>query len=185
MKEAQQQTSIDQIAIESKPKTQRRLRSTAPIYALMDKIIENHPDDIKSINSEGYTCKCGVVFVTTSYRERNFKNHLKTHLRLCKKNPWSVAKRSAIASTKPTPTIQKQPTNICQGFYLREVDGVDITDRYHVKAEGKEGFYGVPNHRSYVDGELRGTYKSIFCLLTGKHMITSTCKSFTCLYQVT
>ena len=73
----------------------------------------------------------------------------------------------------PPIASEKHPTEVCQGFYLREVNGVDITDRYHVQVDGKQGFYGVANHRSYVERELRGTFKSVFCLITGECIIDS------------
>ena len=66
------------------------------------------------------------------------------------------------------------PTIICDGLWYRTIDGVDITDRYHVSCGGQNGFYGVPNHRSHHDIELRGTYKSILCLKTGMFV----CKCF-------
>lgn len=155
-------------------KPQRRLRSTAPIYELIDTILENHGENIKSIDTETYVCKCGTPFRTTSYRKRNFDNHLKRDARLKAKNPWSTARISSTRSKSVdvvTPSSTRrvaQPTNVCQGFYLRQAHGVDITDQYHVQVDGKEGFYGIANHRAYVpEGEFRGTYKSVFCTLTG------------------
>lgn len=50
---------------------------------------------------------------------------------------------------------------------MRSVDGVTITDMYHIKVAGRDGFYGVADHQSYVQEELTGTYKSNLCLLTG------------------
>ena len=69
--------------------------------------------------------------------------------------------------------------NICPGFNPREVyvDGVDITDYRSISCDimstsmTTKGFiYGIPNHRSYVEGELCGTFKCVFTWLEVGHM---------------
>ena len=55
----------------------RRLRSTAPIYKLIDEICSNHPGCFKEVNSINYVCKCGKSFQTSSYKRENFEKHLK------------------------------------------------------------------------------------------------------------
>lgn len=161
------------------PKCVRRLRSKAPIFELIDEIWVNHCDNLAYVNEESYACKCGVSFCTKSYKRSNFEKHLKRDKRLGKQSlstliATSASSKSSVymrnhgsldAKTQPQSPLPYQ--NVCQGFYLRSVDGVDITDKYEVQVGGRDGFYGVPNHRSFIDGELRGTYKSNLCLITG------------------
>ena len=132
----------------------RRLRSTAPIYQLIDKIAKNHPGKLKHVDPYKYVCNCGAVFATSSYRKLNFLKHLAKDERRAKTTPWT---RSQPRSSTTIPPLTKpivsqpllQPSVVCDGFWLRKVDGVEITDRYHVRVSGKNGFYGVPRHRSH------------------------------------
>ena len=148
-------------------KVQRRLRSTAPIDKLIDEIWQNHKPFLKEVNASTYACKCGASFLTSSYRRANFEAHLKRDVARAAKNPWSIA----IKAKNNVPCLSRSapvnPKIVCQGLYLREIEGVNITDRYNISVDGRDGFYGVANHRSYVERELRGTYKSNLCLITG------------------
>ena len=158
----------------------RRLRSKAPIYELIDQIWQNHRVNLKFVDEDRFGCKCGATFSTKSYRRKNFELHLQRDKRLGKQSfspsafqesvKQSLAK--PVVDLKPQPQPQpQQPSlpyhNVCQGYYLRSVDGVDITDKYCVEVQGRNGFYGMPNHRSYLGGGLRGTYKSNMCLISG------------------
>ena len=152
----------------------RRLRSTAPIYRIMDEIETRHADVVTEINPNNYICICGKVFETTSYRTSNFQQHIakqhKTTLSFGKNaNPWTKSRDLGGATTKSVLRQPKlNPSVVCDGFWHRSVDGVNITDRYHVCCGGKNGFYGMPNYRSHHgDVELRGTFKSVMCLKTG------------------
>ena len=54
----------------------RRLRSTVPIYKIMNEIETRHGDVVTEVNPNNYVCICGKVFSTTSYRISNFQQHI-------------------------------------------------------------------------------------------------------------
>ena len=68
--------------------TKRRLRSTAPIYELMDVINKTHTGHLKSVGPTHYVCRCDTSFETASYRQRNFEHHLRKDDAYAKTNPW-------------------------------------------------------------------------------------------------
>ena len=130
---------------------------------LMDVIKSNHGEHIKEIDDCTYVCACGTQFCTTSYRKCNFDAHLKTH------KITSTVKTTVKVKQSPqiTNIIREEPGSVCDGFWHRTVDGVDVTGMYHVEAGGRHGFYGVPKQRFYRGKvELRGTFRSVLCLKT-------------------
>ena len=150
----------------------------------MDEIVNNHPGKLKRVGPCKYTCNCGAVFDTTSYRKRNFLNHLSKDEKFNSKTPWIEAETQTSANIPPslslkipsevTPRSSEKTPSVCQplldssivcdGFWLRQVDGVDITDRYHVRVNGQNGFYGVPHYKSHREIIMTGTFKSNLCL---------------------
>ena len=148
----------------------RLLRSTAPIYQLMDEIRETFVDQVREVGPIEYVCNCGKRFSTSSYKKNNFVHHLKHSKRhkLIAQNPWTLSSSSDITTTAKqcaekscVSSVTLNPLVVCDGFWHRQIDGVDITGRYNVQCGS---FYGIPQYRCHRESEFRGTYKSVLCL---------------------